>query len=49
MLYLLYIADFPVALDTTTATYVDDTAILAAHNNHIEAYLHLQKKPHTQK
>jgi len=43
VLYLLYIADFRVALDTTTATYADDTAILVAHKNHIEASQRLQK------
>jgi len=32
VLYLLYIADLPVALGSTT--YADDTAVLAAHNNH---------------
>jgi len=37
VLYLLYTADFPVALDTITATYVDDTDMLAAHKDHIEA------------
>jgi len=37
VLYLLYIADLLPALGTTTATYTDDTAILAAHKHHIEA------------
>jgi len=37
--YLLYTTDFPVAVCTTTATYANDTAILATHNNHIEAFL----------
>jgi len=43
VLYLLYIADLPIALDTITATYADDTAILAAHKNHIEASQRLQE------
>jgi len=34
VLYLLYIADLLVALGSTIATYADDTAVLAAHNNH---------------
>jgi len=32
MLYLLYTANFPIALGITTATYADDTVILTAHN-----------------
>jgi len=43
VLYLLYTADFPVAPDTITATYADDTAILTAHKNHVEASQRLQK------
>jgi len=42
VLYLLYAADFS-ALGSTTATYADDTAVLAAHNNFIEASLRLQE------
>jgi hypothetical protein len=37
VLYLLYIADLPVTLDATTAICADDTAILLAHNDPIEA------------
>jgi hypothetical protein len=44
--YLLYIADFSVALGSTTAIYMDDTAVLIAHNNHLEASLRLQKSRH---
>jgi len=29
-------------MSTTTATYADNTAILAARDNHIEAFLRLQ-------
>jgi len=43
VLYLLYTADLPVAPDTITATYADDTAILTAHKDHIEASQRLQK------
>jgi hypothetical protein len=38
VLYLLCIVNLSVALDETTATYADDTALLMAHNNHIEAF-----------
>jgi len=43
MLYLLHPADLPVALDTITATYADDTAILVAHKDHVEASQRLQE------
>jgi len=42
VLYLLYIADLPVAQDTITATYTDDTPILTAHKDHVEALKRLQ-------
>jgi len=38
----LYTAELPVALGITIATYADDIAILAAHNNDIKAFLRLQ-------
>jgi len=41
--YLLYTADLPVALGSITAIYVDDTAVLVAHNNHIETFSQLQE------
>jgi len=43
VLYLLYTADLPVAQDTITATYADDTAILTTHKDHAEALQRLQK------
>jgi len=44
VLYLLpYTADLPIALHTITAIYADDTIILAAHKDHIEAFQRLQE------
>jgi len=43
VLYLLYTADLPIAPDIITATYADDTAILTAHKDHVEASQRLQK------
>jgi len=45
MLYLLYTVDLPVALVALaiTVTYMDNTIILMAHNNPIEASLRLQE------
>jgi len=43
VLYLLYTADLRIALGSITATYADDTAVLAAHNNHMKASLGLQE------
>jgi len=43
VLHLLRTADLPVAPDTIIATYADDTAILTAHKDHIEASQRLQK------
>jgi len=43
VLYLLYTADLPVALDTINATYADDIAILAVHKDYIEASQRLQE------
>jgi len=45
VLYLLYTADLRVTLGSTT-TYADNTAVLAAHNNHIEASSRLQESLH---
>jgi hypothetical protein len=36
VLYLLYIADLPIALSSTAAIYADDSAILVAHNKNIK-------------
>jgi hypothetical protein len=42
--YFSCIADLPIAPGATIATYADDTAILMAYNNLIEASLRLYKK-----
>jgi len=34
ILYLIYTPDLPVALGSTTATYANDTAVLAAQQSH---------------
>jgi hypothetical protein len=43
VLYLLFTADLPIALDSATATHADDIAVLVAHNNHLEASLRLEE------
>lgn len=43
ILYLLYTADLPTDSSVTTATFADDTAILAIHNDPIIASNHLQE------
>ena len=42
VLYTLFTADLPGSKDVTTATYADDTAILASHVNPVEASAMLQ-------
>jgi len=49
MLYLLYTTNLSVALGTTTTIYANDTVILVAPNNSIEAFLHLQESLYIQK
>jgi len=43
VLYLLYTANFLLALDATIATYADDIAILTAHKSYIKASQRLQE------
>jgi hypothetical protein len=43
ILYLIYTADMPETEHTLTATYADDTAILASHQNPITASANLQQ------
>ena len=42
LLYLLYTSDIPTTKHTITATFADDTAILAPHNDYNEAITALQ-------
>jgi len=42
VLYLLYTADLPTTKITTVATYADDTAILASHEDPVTASINLQ-------
>jgi retron-type reverse transcriptase len=42
ILYSIYTADLPETEQTMTATYADDTAILASHQNPITASINLQ-------
>ena len=46
ILYSLYTADLPETEHTMTATYADDRAILASHQNHITASINLQRHIH---
>ena len=46
ILYWIYTADLPETEHTMTATYADDTAILASHQNHIADSINLQRHIH---
>jgi len=46
VLYLIYIADLPVALGSTTTTYANDTTVLAVHNSYIEVSSRLLESLH---
>ncbi|KAH0944411.1 hypothetical protein HN011_009142 [Eciton burchellii] len=46
VLYLLYTTDLSLALGSTTTSYADDTAVLVAHNNNLEASLRLEESLH---
>ena len=43
VLYLLFTADLPTSNNTTTATFADDTAILASHQDPVQASVQLQQ------
>jgi hypothetical protein len=43
LFYLIYTANLPTLADSTTATFADDTAILAVHENPTEAMHRLQR------
>ena len=42
ILYNLYTADIPTTEDTTTATFADDTVVMASNKSQVEASEHLQ-------
>ena len=46
ILYLIYTADLPTSNDVITATYADDTAILAVNKSPVEATILLQNSLH---
>lgn len=42
LLYIIYNSDLPTTLETSTATFVDNTAVLASHKSPIIASHNLQ-------